>query len=130
MSKDVLIIDDEPWFFAPFLERLEYEGITYDCCKTGTDGLNKLMVTGYGAVVLDMKVSLGEDFSHIVGYEVPGIYILERIKETKPVLPVICYTVLSGQEIKDQILALGAKFVVKGGDEDALINEIKKIIGN
>ena len=43
-NKTVLIIDDEDWFFEPTLEKFEYEGITYDFCRTGFDGLQKFEI--------------------------------------------------------------------------------------
>lgn len=130
-NKTVLIIDDEDWFFEPVLEKFEYEGITYDFCRTGYKGLQKLEANDYGIVLLDMKVSLGEELKHIVGYEpAPGIYILEQIKKKKPGLSVICYTVLSDDEVVGKILELDGKHIAKGSikDTNTLIAEIKKYV--
>lgn len=130
-NKTVLIIDDEDWFFEPILEKLEFEAISYDICRTGYAGLQKLESNDYRVILLDMKVSLGEELKHIVGYvPAPGIYVLEKIKKKRPNLPVICYTVLSDDEVVDKIIELGGKHIAKGSikDTNTLIAEIKKCL--
>ncbi|MCU0288135.1 MAG: response regulator [Acidobacteria bacterium] len=130
-NKTILIIDDEEWYYEPILERLEYEGITYNFCRTGYAGLQKLEIKAYKVILLDMKVSLGEELKHIIGYgPAPGIYILEKIKERNKNMPVICYTVLTDDEVVAKIVDLGGKHLAKGSlkDTKALIDEIKKYL--
>ncbi|MCP4154049.1 MAG: response regulator [bacterium] len=128
MSKSVLFIDDEEWFLEPTMERLEHGGITFDYCRTGFDGLKKIETGDYKVVILDMKVSLGEELKRVVGYEyAKGIYILQQIKKTKTQLPVLCYTVLKDKEILSEIEEAGGSHITKGGEED-LVDEIKKIL--
>ncbi|MCP4216628.1 MAG: response regulator [bacterium] len=126
MSKKILIIDDEKWFFQPILERLEYEKIPYDFCKNGSLGLAKLKTESYAAIVLDMKVSLGEGLQPAMGDQVPGILIFKEIKKIVSDVPVICYTVLSDEGIKNKISQLGGKYFSKGGNEEEFINQIKR----
>lgn len=126
MSKKVLIIDDEKWFFEPFLERLDFEKISYDFCRNGTQGLKKLKENDYKVIVLDMKVTLGKDLIHLQGEDVPGILIFKEIRKSKPNIPVICWTVLSDEYIKSTVSELGGKYFAKGGNEDKCIKEIKK----
>jgi tetratricopeptide (TPR) repeat protein len=128
MNKDVLIIDDEPWFFDPFLDRLDFEKISYGYCKNGSEGLKKLQTNIYKLVVLDMKVSLGDEYQDIQGYDPPGLYLLEKIKMNKPYLPVICYTVLTDGEIVSKIEGLGGKHIPKGTGDENLISNIKILI--
>lgn len=129
MSKTVLIIDDEDWFLEPILERMDSEGITYDYCGTGYEGLSKISSEDYKVVVLDMKVSLGKELKDVIAHEpAAGIYVVEEIKKKKSELPVICYTVLSDEEVVSKIKELGGKHLAKGSMEDVttLIEEIKR----
>lgn len=128
MNKDVLIIDDEPWFFEPFLDRLDFEKISYDYCKNGSEGLKKLQTNIYKLVVLDMKVSLGQEDQEIQGDDPPGLYLLEKIKMDKPYLPVLCYTVLTDGEVVNKIERLGGKHIPKGTGDESLISNIKILI--
>ena len=129
MSQKLLIIDDERWFFEPLLDRLDYEGIDYEYCFTGFDGLNKLKANDYKAVILDMKLTLGDELLDVsVKYDVPGIYVLEEIRKHSPDLSVICYTVLSDNEVSKKIENLKATYIRKGVNEDELFREIYKHI--
>lgn len=128
MKRQVLIIDDEKWFFEPFLERLDFEKIQYDFCKSGTQGLNMLEENDYRVIILDMKVTLGENLEHLKGEDVPGILIFKEIRKIQPNIPVICLTVLSEEEIKRKVATLNGKFFPKGGNENDYINEIKKYV--
>lgn len=124
MDKNVLIIDDEKWFFEPFLERLESEKITYDFCKNGTQGLKKLKKNDYKVIVLDMKVTLGAELVHLQGEDVPGLLIFKEIRKIKPKIPIICWTVLVDETIKREIHALGGKYFSKSGNPDKFLNAI------
>jgi DNA-binding response OmpR family regulator len=126
MSRKILIIDDEKWFFNPFLEHLEADNIAYDYCEDGSKGLAKLETDDFSAVVLDMKVSLGERLAHMLGQDVPGILIFKEIKKIKPNIPVICWTVLSDEEIKKKVRDLGGTYISKAGSDSEFIDEIKR----
>jgi DNA-binding response OmpR family regulator len=130
MNKDVLIIDDEAWFVEPFLDRLDFEKISFDYCLNGGDGLKRFQENAYILVVLDMQLSLGDEHRDIDEYDVPGLYILEKIKSQKPDLPVLCFTVLTDGEIVSKIEELGGKHIPKGTGDKSLINEIKRLTGH
>ncbi|MDQ1355177.1 MAG: two-component system, NtrC family, nitrogen regulation response regulator NtrX [Acidobacteriota bacterium] len=130
-GKDLLIIDDEEFFFQPILERLDSEKLSYDYCKTGLDGLERLAKTDYHAVILDIRLPLGDKLDHVSGYEEKGgLYILEEIRKKKPGLPVICYTVYKDREVVEKINQAGAIHIEKGGDLGMLIETIKSKIGH
>lgn len=127
----VLIIDDEGFFLKPLKEVLEEENISYQLYKTGHSGWLKLSETNFKVVVLDMKVRLGDEWKHMVGYKpAPGIFIFEKINKIKSDLPVICYTVLRDDEIVKKINELGGKHISKGITDShlALVEEIKKYL--
>jgi tetratricopeptide (TPR) repeat protein len=128
MNKDILIIDDEQWFFEPFLDRLDFEKISHDYCDNGSEGLKKLQTNAYKLVVLDMKVSLGDEYRDMADYDVPGLYLLEKIKMQMPYLPVLCYTVLTDGEIVSKIEGFGGKHIPKGTGDISLIKDIKTLI--
>ncbi len=128
MPKDVLIIDDEEWFFEPILERLDHEGISYDYCRAGNEGLNAFKENDYRAIVLDMKIPLGYEDKSIDKYEAVGIFVLEEIRKINEILPVICFTVLSDEIIKNKVSELGGEYIFKAANEHELINRIKKVI--
>lgn len=128
-GKDLLIIDDEEFYFEPILERLEFEKLSFDYCKTGSDGFALLETTDYKAVILDIRVHLGDKLAHVSGYETTGgLYIMEKIREQKPDLPVICYTVYKDKEVVEKITHAGAIHIEKGGDLSNLIQTIKSNI--
>jgi len=125
-EKKVLIIDDEKWFFEPILDRLTYEKIGFDFCISGSQGLEYLKANKYRVVILDIKVTLGRNLQHLLGKDASGISILEEIRKIEHRIPVICFTVLNDEEIRDKILKLGGKHILKATDDDELINTIKK----
>lgn len=127
MSKHLLLIDDEDWFVEPILDRLSFEGIQCRYCRTGFAGLKEFRAhpNRYGIVILDMKLSMGErprdvDVADLDGYRVAGIYLLEKIRSLAPDLPVIGYTVLDDQSIREAIGRLGGIHLAKAADEDEL----------
>ncbi len=135
MSGKLLIIDDEEWYFEPIFERLNHENINYDFCKTGASGLNRLMnqnKTEYAAIILDMKLPIGKvvrDFAN--KFDVPGLFILQKIRELNKSIPILCYTVLSDAETKKEILKFDAKHIVKAHDSmEVIFNEIHNIFKN
>jgi tetratricopeptide (TPR) repeat protein len=128
MNKDILIINADQWFFEPFLDLLDFEKISYDYCHNGSDALKAFQKNAYLLVILDMEVSLGDDYWNIDGYDVPGLYLLEKIKKQKPDLPVICFTVMTEEEVVRKIADLGGKHIAKGSGAKTLINKIKALI--
>lgn len=129
IKKDVLIIDDEPWYFEPFLDQLDHVKTTYDYCENCNKGLKLLHTNNYKLVVLDMKVGLGGDFQETDGYDPPGLFLLEKIKNQTPGLPVLCFTVLTDSDIVSKIEKFGGRHIAKGKEgETTLINDIKTLI--
>lgn len=128
MDQRILIIDDEKWFWEPFCERLDFELLTYHICKNGTEGLEMLNQNNYSVVILDMLLPLGRSLIHLKGNDVPGILVLKEIRNSKPKLPVICYTCLVGREIEEKIAELKARYISKGSGGDSLWKEIRKYI--
>ncbi|MCP4154045.1 MAG: response regulator [bacterium] len=132
MERKILIIDDEKWFFEPILERLDYEQITYDFCKNGSCGLKKLKdkKNSYKAIILDMKVSLGDLLKEQLGKDIPGILIFKEIRKIEKNIPVICWTVHSDEEVIGKITSLQGKYFRKAGNEEDFFDEVKRCAGS
>jgi DNA-binding NtrC family response regulator len=128
MVKDVLIVDDEEWFVEPILDRLDFENISYDFCTNGSEAMKLLQSTGYKSVILDIKVSLGDDYQDTVGSDFPGIFLLGEMKKKNPGLPVLCYTMLTDHEVVTKIRQLGGIHIAKGSGDQSLFEEIKRVI--
>ena len=135
MNKKVLIIDDEDWFIEPILDRLAFEEIVYNYFKTGFEGLMEFKSNSseYSVIILDMKLTLGDYPDGIESPEIDtdcsGLYILKELREINSQIPILCYTVLHDQKIKNEITNLGGTHIVKAGrNEDELFDEIHKFI--
>lgn len=129
-KKCVIFIDDEPYYFNSFLDELKELEIPFDFARDGSIGMNLLEKNTYNIVILDMKVSLGENLAQYTGYTpATGIAILERIRSRWPKLPVICHSVLNDFEIIQKINSLKAKYIPKGRMDafDQIIDEIRKV---
>lgn len=128
MRGNILIIDDEKFTFLPFLENLEYEKISYDFCKNGSSGMKKLKENEYKAIILDMKVSLGDDLKNLKEEKVPGISIFKKIREINKKIPILCFSVIAEEEIKKEIESMGGKYYLKGQDNEKLRSKILSLI--
>ncbi len=132
MREKLLIIDDEEWYHEPIFDRLDYGGIKYDYFKNGVQGLNRFMnakENEYAAIILDMKIPFGKELRNYASkFSVAGLFILEKIREINKSIPILCYTVLSNEETKNEILKFDAKHIVKTQDSmDEILNEIFEI---
>ncbi len=133
MNGKLLIIDDEEWYFEPIFERLNHANIKFDYFKTGVDGFNnfiKAKENEYAAIILDMKIPFGGELhDYAYKYDVPGLFFLEKIRENNKSIPIICYTVLSNEETKKEILKFDAKYIVKAQDSiNEMIFDIRKYL--
>ena len=137
MSPKILVIDDEEWLIQPVRDRLDYEKIEHDYAQTGFEGLDFFREQGdsYAAIVLDMKLPLGEfpeDFDPEVlnRYPIPGIHILEKIRELDDDVPILCFTVLEDHYVRQHTSKWKARHYKKGRDEEALFEDIHRHLRN
>ncbi len=134
---ELLIIDDDKIMVSTIVERLEDElpALKHQTVNKGSDGLRKLNETGFDVVILDMMLPLGSDLS--LPTEQPdlmyGIFILRKIREKFPKLPVICYTVVTDATTQKQISEISnSKYLCKlsHNNFDELIAELQQICRN
>ena len=103
----LLIIDDDILMVTTITDRIEAEipKLKFQNVNTGSDGLKALGQKDVNIIVLDMMLPLGDDISLPIDRQdlMYGIYILEIIKQRRPELFVICYTVVEDQQLIKQI---------------------------
>ena len=96
--KKILFVDDEPWGHESLRYALESQG--YECV-TATDmssAITALRAHDFSAVVTDIMMPGGPDYSNIDSQEV-GFHFVELLREHWPRTPVICLSVI-GDQIK------------------------------
>ena len=132
--KKILIVDEERWYMEGILDRIDadFGQGRYDYCFNGQEAIDKLKTTQYAVIVLDLMLPLGE------GLQLPtdepdllyGIFILRKIREIKPNVPAICYTIINDAKVKEQLRKLNAQYIGKLEDNSftILISELKKYI--
>jgi DNA-binding NarL/FixJ family response regulator len=104
----LLIIDDDILLVNSITDRIEYDlpDLKFSYVKTGSDGLRAIRETDINVVILDMMLPLGTEIS--LPIEQPdlmyGVFILRKIREKRPDLFVICYTVVNDSSLKKQIM--------------------------
>jgi len=92
---------------------LEEKGFMVQEADTGQKGLQMLASEAPDFILLDLILP-----------EVNGYEILKRIRETHPAIPVIVFSVLSGEMDRKRALELGARaYVIKGAESPTAILE-------
>jgi DNA-binding NtrC family response regulator len=77
----VLLIDDEEELVSALVERLGYRGVDAEFALNGMDALEKMRVSEFDVIVLDLKLP-GMD----------GTEVLKKIKAGYPHVPVLMIT--------------------------------------
>jgi len=97
MSKRLLLIEDEAELRDQLLEILNRHGYTVDSCSDGMEGLYVAQKYQYDIAVIDLGLP-----------KVPGIEIIEKIREEGKEYPVLILTARSDWQDKVDGLAAGA----------------------
>jgi len=121
MKKKILIVDDEPQIVRLLSQRLKANGYetfaandSYQCIKMAREVKPDL-------ILLDIKMPAGG-----------GIRAFETLKSSTytSVIPIIFITAYPGEEVKKEIMELGADgFFAKPFNSINLLNKIKELIG-
>ncbi len=121
MKKKILIVDDEPSVVSLLSVLLKANGyeiyVAYDCLQ----GFNSALEVKPDLILLDFEMPAGS-----------GIKVFEKLKASAytSMIPVIFITAYPGEEIKKQIMDLGADgFFHKPLIKDDLLNKINELIG-
>lgn len=114
----ILIIDDEPNIRRLFRDELEEEGHFIEQAGDGAEGLAELDRANYDLVILDLRMP-----------EMNGIEFLERMRESRPDLPVIVCTAVRGIESEYELWASKVSTILnKPVDLELLKKEVTKAL--
>lgn len=117
MGLKILLADDEEDIIEVVQDRLEACGFTVTTAATGLEALKKLSVQKFDGVFLDVKMP-----------EMTGIEVLEEIRKTDKLLPVIILTSSTSREAAVASIAKGAnEFVLKPFEWEELKGKIQKV---
>jgi len=114
----VLLIDDEEDFVSTLTERLQLREIDATFATDGEQGLHLMASGSFHVVILDvMMPGLG------------GLEVLQRIKETKPQIPVILLTGHGDEKEAIIGMRLGAlDYLMKPVDIEELIIKMQEAV--
>ena len=117
MGLKILLADDEEDIIEVVQDRLEACGFTVTTAATGLEALKKLSVEKFDGVFLDVKMP-----------EMTGIEVLEEIRKTDKLLPVIILTSSTSRDAAVASIAKGAnEFVLKPFEWEELKEKIEKV---
>lgn len=113
----ILIIEDEK-NLARFIElELKYEGYETKVCSDGRTGLNAAVTEEWDAVLLDLMLP-----------ELSGIEVCRRIRQTKPLLPVVMVT--ARDDVLDRVSGLDSgadDYIVKPFAIEELLARLRSL---
>ena len=116
--ENILIVDDEKHYPMIIGEILQEEGYRTFTASSGMEALDLLDTQLIDLVLTDVKMP-----------GMTGIYLLEKIKELKPDMPVIIMTAFGSVEKAVEAMHKGAyTFILKPFENEALIAHIAKAI--
>jgi len=121
VAKKILIVDDEPHIVRLLASRLRADNYEvrvacdgYQCIKVAREERPDL-------IILDIKMPAGG-----------GLHAFETLRALPDTLitPVIFITAYASEEIRKQVLEMGAEdFVAKPFDSDDLLRKVRKALG-
>lgn len=119
ISGKVLVVDDDKSIRVTISQALESAGFTVVTAVDGQHALDKLAEeTDYDVVLLDMKMP-GLD----------GMEVLRKIKEMKPLMPVIMVTGYGTVETAVEAMKLGAvDFIQKPFSPEEIRSIVKRVV--
>jgi CheY-like chemotaxis protein len=128
MNKNILVIDDEEWFFEPYLDQIHEAGFSFDFCYNASGAIAKIQENNYELIILDICIPPGEHFEDNDNHQKIGLRVFEKIREKNTEIPVICFTVYSDEETVNKVASLNGIHIAKGKDGNALIEKIKELL--
>ena len=117
MGLRILLADDEEDILEVVQDRLTACGFTVTTAVNGLEALKKLTSERFDGVFLDVKMP-----------EMTGIEVLEAIRKSDKIIPVIILTSSTSLEVAVASLAMGAnEYVLKPFDWSELKAKIEKV---
>lgn len=116
--KSILIIDDEKEICESIQMILDYEGYQSQYSTSALEGLEKISVGNYSALLLDIQMP-----------EMNGFEVLKKVKESKPELSVIIISAHGSLENAIKATKLGAfDFIEKPIDREKLVISVRNAV--
>ncbi|MDO8515392.1 MAG: response regulator [bacterium] len=124
MAKKILIVDDDLYIRDLYSEILQGEGYEVDTAVDGQDGLEKILLTHYDLVLLDLMMP-----------RLDGIGLLRKIRENENknlVGEIIIITNLANDPVLGEALALGVESCLIKSDvtPDELVRYVQRKISD
>ncbi|HHN78990.1 MAG TPA: response regulator transcription factor [Phycisphaerales bacterium] len=114
----VLIVEDDPSIRAGVRDALELSGYAVVEAADGRAGLDAAVAGGVDLVLLDIMLP-----------EIGGLHVLERIRQSRAALPVICLTALGEPADRVRGLRAGADdYIVKPFGVDELLARVEAVL--
>jgi DNA-binding NtrC family response regulator len=118
MTKNILIVDDEPSIRMVLRAHLERSGYTVTAAENGAEAISLLGKDTFHLVVSDLRMP-----------EVDGMALLSYCTEQMPGLPVILITAHGTVDSAVEAIKLGAQdYITKPFDKDELLPVIEKAL--
>ncbi|HKB87801.1 MAG TPA: sigma-54 dependent transcriptional regulator [Ignavibacteriaceae bacterium] len=115
MSKNILIIDDEPELRTLLARLLSLEGYKIDTASTGREGLTSFRKEEHPLVITDVRLP-----------DVNGLNLIPEIKKINPLTEIIVLTAYGTIEDGVKAIKEGAFDYITKGDEDSKIVPVVK----
>jgi len=115
MSKNILIIDDEPELRTLLARLLSLEGYKIDTAGTGREGLTSFRKEEHPLVITDVRLP-----------DVNGLNLIPEIKKINPLTEIIVLTAYGTIEDGVKAIKEGAFDYITKGDEDSKIVPVVK----
>lgn len=117
MGLKILLADDEADILEVVQDRLTACGFAVTTAANGLEAMKKLTSERFDGVFLDVKMP-----------EMTGIEVLEAIRKSDKVMPVIILTSSTSREVAVASLAMGAnEYVLKPFEWSELKGKIEKV---
>lgn len=119
-SGTILVVDNDEDTREGLCRLLSREGYVVDVAADGVEALKCVQHHPYELVITDMLMP-----------RLGGLVLLERLKETRPNIPVMLLTAFGDWASYAQAIELGASaYVTKPYRSEALLHEVKRALTN
>lgn len=116
----ILIIEDEQSIRRVLKKIISEENVTYevDEAEDGLEGLDMFQNTDYDLILCDIKMP-----------KVDGVEVLEKVRKTKPEIPIIMISGHGDLDIAVQTMRMGAfDYISKPPDLNRLLNTVRNAL--
>jgi CheY-like chemotaxis protein len=109
----LLFVDDEPWFTESLRITLEEKGFRCVVRRDASEGWRFISSSEVSALITDIMMPPGEDFSGIDSSEV-GYHFVDKVRSKYPRMPIICLSVIGDQTKIQNLKRKHVQYLRKG----------------